>query len=143
MNEMRPLDKAMNSIIVVMFAFLILAITATLLFMHYYLPQVSIALPSLPNQDSSSLCDHTGVQKHADGSFSFSPLTINPEGDIIDANNTGCNIYLLGVNQGGLFLGHAGNPSSQAIAWEKSALHINVVREAYNAYWYNTPEFRN
>ncbi|HJT55570.1 MAG TPA: cellulase family glycosylhydrolase [Ktedonobacteraceae bacterium] len=81
-------------------------------------------------------CTGQGATKNADGSYSFSPLHINGAGQIVDAHN--CLVRLVGMNMGALFLGSAGHPTPPVIAWYKQHIPMNIVREAFNTYWWQT-----
>lgn len=81
-------------------------------------------------------CTGQGATKNADGSYSFSPLHINGAGQIVDAHN--CLVRLVGMNMGALFLGSAGHPTPSVIQWYKQHIPMNIVREAFNTYWWQT-----
>jgi hypothetical protein len=75
-----------------------------------------------------------GVSKNANGSNTFSWLHV-ANGKIVDANN--CVVHLVGLNMGGLFLGGAGHSDPSVLNWFSQHIPMNVVREAYNAYWWD------
>lgn len=135
------MTKVLNSIIIVLFSLIIVIIVFTSLFIYWYHPhslfQLAIPSPSPMN----TVCNPSGVQKNSNGAYTLTQLTTDPQGSVVSFQDQSCVIHLLGVNQGGLFLGHAGHPGTQAIIWEKNALHGNIVREALNAYWFNTDIF--
>jgi hypothetical protein len=75
-----------------------------------------------------------GVSKNANGGNTFSWLHV-ANGKIVDANN--CVVHLVGLNMGGLFLGAAGHSDPSVLNWFSQHIPMNVVREAYNAYWWD------
>jgi hypothetical protein len=81
-------------------------------------------------------CNGQGVTKNADGSYTFSWLHVNSQGQVVDAHN--CLVHLLGMNMGGLFLSSAGHQPPASISWYKQNVPMNVVREAINTYWWDT-----
>lgn len=87
---------------------------------------------------SQSSCNNTGVTRNSIGTYSFAHLVVDSTGNIVNADSRTCKIHLYGVNWGALFLESAQHIDSSTIAWYTSHLHINIVREAYNAYWWNT-----
>lgn len=89
-----------------------------------------------PTPGSVVTCTSKGAAKNADGSYSFAQLHINGQGQIVDPSN--CVVHLVGMNMGAMFLGSAGHPSSQVIQWYKQHIPMNIVREAFNAYWWQT-----
>ena len=76
-----------------------------------------------------------GETQNSNGSFTFSPLHVS-NGKIVDQNN--CAVPLVGLNMGGLFLGAAGHADPTVLSWYSQNIPMNVVREAYNAYWWDT-----
>ncbi len=108
-------------------------------------PGQSLTLPPQNSQGSGhgtpgsqkvpNTANGCGVTQNPDGSYTFSWLHV-ANGKIVDANN--CVVHLIGLNMGGLFLGSAGHAPFSAISWFKQHIAMNVVREAYNAYWWNT-----
>lgn len=93
-------------------------------------PQSSHSTPA-PYPGSTSC----GVTRNPDGGYTFSRLHI-ANGRIAGAN--GCTVPLVGLNMGGLFLGAAGHSAPPVLSWYKQHIPMNVVREAYNAYWWDT-----
>src|SRR5258708_5114415 len=94
---------------------------------------------TLPPQSSSptprSKGNGCGSTRNPGGTYTFSRLHV-ANGKIVDENN--CAIHLLGVNMGGLYLSSAGHASPSGISWYTQHIPMNIVREAYNAYWWNT-----
>jgi len=85
-----------------------------------------------PNSKLGNAC---GATKNPGGTYTFSRLHV-ANGKIVDQNN--CLVPLVGLNMGGLFLGAAGHSDPSVLSWYKQNIPMNVVREAYNAYWWDT-----
>src|SRR6202043_3334375 len=88
-----------------------------------------------PSRSRPNLGNGCGVKQNHDGTYTFSWLHI-ANGTIMDEHN--CVVHLLGLNMGGLFLGAAGHATPTVLSWYKQNIPMNVVREAYNAYWWDT-----
>jgi hypothetical protein len=88
-----------------------------------------------PSRSRPNLGNGCGIKQNQDGTFTFSWLHI-ANGTIMDENN--CVVHLLGLNMGGLFLGAAGHADPSVLSWYEQHIPMNVVREAYNAYWWDT-----
>jgi hypothetical protein len=100
-------------------------------------PPTGVASPTVPSgTGTTGTCNGKGVVRNADGSYHFSRLHVNGQGAIVDSSN--CIVHLVGLNMGGLFLAAAGHPSLQSIQWFKQQIPMNVVREAFNTYWWQT-----
>src|SRR5712692_3499932 len=114
---------------------LIVSFSLTTLFIN---KQKSTTSPGSPTASSpvSSTCNGKGVGKNAAGAYTFSWLHVNAQGAVVDENN--CVVHLVGLNMGGLFLGGAGHPNLQDIQWFKQHVPMNIVREAFNTYWWQT-----
>lgn len=84
-------------------------------------------------------CTHTGVTKNPDGTYHFSWLHVDRNGNVIDENT--CLVHLLGLNQGWFASGDAGYPSPQEWTQWKQALPYNIVRLNYNPVYWNTDVF--
>lgn len=99
-----------------------------------------------PVVSPTSFPSHTGngcgVKKNADGTYTFSWLHVSSDGKIVD--ESGCVVNLVGFNMGALFLGDAGvgnaglNAAQQRIGWYKQNFPMDIVRVAFNSYWWNT-----
>jgi hypothetical protein len=74
-----------------------------------------------------------GVTKNSDGTYHFSWLHVNANGDVVDANN--CRVPLLGWNAIGAFQGAGGAIGKPQ---EQSLLQMNIVRVAFNSRWYES-----
>jgi hypothetical protein len=104
-------------------------------------PGQTLTLPPFPTTFPTTtrsplvLSKACGIKINPDGSSTFSWLHIS-NGRLFDEHN--CPVHLLGVNMGGLFLGSAGHSPPSGISWYTQHIPMNIVREAYNAYWWNT-----
>ncbi len=76
-----------------------------------------------------------GVKHNNDGTYAFSWLHVSSDGKIVDQNN--CIVHLLGLDSGWLASDSTGGPDAQTIASWKQAIPTNLVRIAYNSYWWN------
>src|SRR5258708_14885259 len=76
-----------------------------------------------------------GVKHNNDGTYAFSWLHVSSDGKIVDQNN--CIVHLLGLDSGWLASDSTGGPDVQTIASWKQAIPTNLVRIAYNSYWWN------
>jgi len=127
--------------LLIFFALLALAV----LVISFSLSYIFLTRPSSPPTGSitptttttgPATCNGQGVTKNADGSYTFSWLHVNSQGQVVDAHN--CLVHLLGMNMGGLFLSSAGHQPPSSISWFKQHIPMNVVREAINTYWWDT-----
>jgi hypothetical protein len=136
-----PINPRRNRNVVILFGVLALVVLIASFSLAYVLlnrPNSSPTVSTTPGATStgSATCTGTGVTKNADGSYSFSWLHVNAQGQVVDAHN--CLVHLIGMNMGGLFLSSAGHDPLTAVSWYKQNVPMNVVREAINTYWWNT-----
>ncbi len=75
-----------------------------------------------------------GVTKNSDGSYHFSWLHVDANGDVVDSNN--CRVPLLGWNSVGAFQGAGGSLGKADNGSQQPIMHINIVRVAFNSRWY-------
>jgi hypothetical protein len=135
-----PENSHRNRNLIIFFVLLGLAVLVVAFSLSYVLilnknNTTSTPTPT-PGSGGVATCTGKGSSKNADGSYSFSPLHINGQGQIVDASN--CVVHLVGMNMGALFLGSAGHPTPQVIQWYKQHIPMNIVREAFNTYWWQT-----
>lgn len=98
-------------------------------------PSPSPTAPPIRSTSTPSVSRGCGVTSNPDGTFTFSRLHVL-NGRVVDQKN--CVVHLLGVNMGALFLENANHSPPSTISWFTQHIPMNVVREAYNAYWWNT-----
>lgn len=91
----------------------------------------SSLLTQTPLPTSTYQAKGCGVTRSTDGTYHFSWLHVDSQGNVVDVNN--CVVRLLGWNGVGAFLGNAGNIGS---GLGETLIHINVVRVAFNSRWY-------
>ena len=95
----------------------------------------SLTLPPQSSNPTPITGKACGATRNSNGTYVFSWLHI-ANGMTVDEHN--CVTHLIGLNMGGLFLAAAGHAGPPAISWYKQHIPMNVVREAYNAYWWDT-----
>jgi hypothetical protein len=74
-----------HKIVLLLFVLMVIALALTL----FLVQQQQTIKPG-----TTTNCNHTGVTKHADGTYTFAQLHLNEQG--ISVDTTGCEVYLLG-----------------------------------------------
>ncbi|HJT58660.1 MAG TPA: cellulase family glycosylhydrolase [Ktedonobacteraceae bacterium] len=136
-KDLLPKTKFSRRLGCVVLLLMVAVAPLTLYFIHNY---VSLNNPggktiTLPSRAKPHIGNGCGVSQNHDGSYTFSWLHV-ANGVIMDEQN--CTVHLLGLNMGGLFLGAAGHADPTVLSWYSQHIPMNVVREAYNAYWWDT-----
>lgn len=124
-----------NSKIIALFLLIIIVIILPVIIV--FLKQHQI----YKQEAASPTCNDTGVSKDSSGNYVFAKLAVDSNGNIVDANNPTCIIYLLGLNLAGTFLGNAQGTTNltgllQYFQFFTQNTYTNIARVNYNSAWW-------